>query len=162
MSRFAVLTLELEEHGLVRSIKTCKICSFSITCPRDLLSATSSYAPQLALPQSQFDPINTFMPTMSSASAFLPTAPLFPAHVSQPAVIATNAITMRCRRDLKKEKSIRNQEFARAHRKRTTRRFNRRAAAEATQSEDNEFLSSIYGTIRFGAAKDNGDKGKSK
>lgn len=57
---------------------------------------------------------------------------------------------MRCRRDLKKEKSLRNQEFARAHRKRVVRRFNRRAAQEASQSEDNAYLSSVYGTLRFG------------
>lgn len=61
---------------------------------------------------------------------------------------------MRCRRDLKKEKSLRNLEFARSHRKRVIRRFNRRAVQEATQNADNEFLSSVYGTLRFGANAD--------
>jgi len=67
-------------------------------------------------------------------------------------------VTMRCRRDLKKEKSLRNLEFARSHRKKVIRRFNRRAAQEATQNEDNEYLSSIYGTMRFGANAESDQK----
>ena len=59
-------------------------------------------------------------------------------------------ITMRCRRDLKKEKSLRNFEFARAHRKKVIRRFNRRFAEKAAQDEDNAYLSSLFGTMRFG------------
>lgn len=66
---------------------------------------------------------------------------------------------MRCRRDLKKEKALRNLEFARAHRKRASRRVSRRAVAEATQNEDNAFLSSVYGTLSFGS--DAGDSSKS-
>lgn len=69
---------------------------------------------------------------------------------------AAPAITMRCRRDLKKEKSLRNIEFARIHRKKIIRRFNRRAVQEAVQNEDNEFLSSVYGTLRFGANAEEG------
>lgn len=61
---------------------------------------------------------------------------------------------MRCRRDIKKEKSLRNLEFARAHRKRVVKRYNRRAAQEAVSNEDNEYLASLYGTIRFGADKE--------
>lgn len=74
----------------------------------------------------------------------------------EPPVVATS-VTMRCRRDLKKEKSMRNLEFARAHRKRVVRRFNRRAAQDAAQTADNEYLSSIYGTMRFGANVEQSD-----
>ncbi len=59
-------------------------------------------------------------------------------------------MTMRCRRDLKKEKAQRNLEFARSHRKRTVRNFNRRAAETEKMNLDNEYLSSVFGTIRFG------------
>ncbi|PXF42773.1 hypothetical protein BWQ96_07480 [Gracilariopsis chorda] len=59
-------------------------------------------------------------------------------------------VTMRCRRDLKKEKSLRNLEYARMHRKRLPRRVNRRAVQQAVQNEDNEYLSSVFDTIRFG------------
>lgn len=64
------------------------------------------------------------------------------------------ALSMRCRRDLKKEKQLRNQQFARVHRKRVVKHFNRRAAQEAISNEDNDYLSSIYGTIRFRSEKD--------
>lgn len=57
---------------------------------------------------------------------------------------------------MKKEKSLRNIEFARIHRKKIIRRFNRRAVQEAVQNEDNEFLSSVYGTLRFGANAEEG------
>ncbi|CAN8068943.1 unnamed protein product [Agarophyton chilense] len=60
-------------------------------------------------------------------------------------------LTMRCRRDLKKEKSLRNLEFARSHRKKLPRRVNRRAVQQAEQNEDNAFLSSVFATIRFGS-----------
>lgn len=79
--------------------------------------------------------------------AFLSPTPLLPVTATKS---TSPAISMRCRRDLKKEKSLRNLEFARAHRKRVVRRFNRRAEQQATQNEDNLFLSDIYGTIRFG------------
>lgn len=71
------------------------------------------------------------------------------------------AISMGGRRDLKKEKQLRNFEFARAHRKRVPRFTNRRAAKEAIVNEDNEFLSSVYGTIQFKHGNDN-DKEDSK
>lgn len=61
---------------------------------------------------------------------------------------------MSCRRNLKKEKHQRNLQFARAHRKRVVKYFNRRAAQEAIANEDNEFLSSLYGTIRFRKEKE--------
>lgn len=67
-------------------------------------------------------------------------------------------ITMRCRRDLKKEKSLRNLEFARAHRKRVIRRYNRRFAEKAAQDEDNAYLSSVFGTMRFGHHNSGGDE----
>lgn len=72
-------------------------------------------------------------------------------------------LTMRCRRDLKKEKRVRNLEFARAHRKRTMKSFgNRRSIQEANASADNEFLSSIFGTIRFrGDGEEGNDDNKS-
>lgn len=73
-------------------------------------------------------------------------------------VAVAPAVTMRCRRDLKKEKSLRNLEFSRLHRKKVVRRFSRRAAQETSQNEDNEFLSSIYGTMRFGANADSDQK----
>lgn len=68
--------------------------------------------------------------------------------------IIVDGVSMRCRRDLKKEKRVRNLEFARSHRKRTTKSFNRRAAQEAINNEDNKFLSSVYGTIHFQGDKD--------
>lgn len=68
---------------------------------------------------------------------------------------ANPKILMRGRRDLKKEKQLRNLEFARAHRKRTAKFTNRRAVKEANTNEDNEFLSSVYGTIRFTHDKEN-------
>jgi len=64
-------------------------------------------------------------------------------------------VTMRCRRDLKKEKALRNLEFARSHRKKVVRTWNRRAVNVEKTNGDNEYLSSIYGTITFG------EKGKS-
>lgn len=64
-------------------------------------------------------------------------------------------VSMRGRRDLKKEKQLRNLEFARAHRKRQAKFTNRRAVKEANTNEDNEFLSSVYGTIRFTHEKEN-------
>jgi len=57
---------------------------------------------------------------------------------------------MRCRRDLKKEKALRNLEFARSHRKKVVRTWNRRAVNVEKTNGDNEYLSSIYGTITFG------------
>lgn len=68
-------------------------------------------------------------------------------HVSE---VSTAPITMRCRRDLKREKQLRNLEFARSHRKKVVRRFNRRAAMSEKMDEDNEYLSSVFGTISFG------------
>lgn len=65
--------------------------------------------------------------------------------------LGADAVTMRCRRDLKKEKQLRNLEFARSHRKKVIKRFNRRAEATEHQDEDNAFLSSLFGTIKFGA-----------
>lgn len=65
---------------------------------------------------------------------------------------------MRSRRDLKKEKRLRNMEFARAHRKRVVKNYNRRAAQDAVNNEDQEFLSSVYGTIRFRSDNDDNDK----
>lgn len=66
---------------------------------------------------------------------------------------------MSCRRDLKKEKRLRNQQFARVHRKRVVKHFNRRAAQEVLNNADNDFLSSVYGTIRFrGDKNDKKDK----
>lgn len=68
-------------------------------------------------------------------------------------------VTMRCRRDLKKEKRVRNMEFARAHRKRTLKTYgNRRSVQEANASADNEFLSSVFGTIRFRGGGEEGDE----
>lgn len=68
--------------------------------------------------------------------------------------IIADGVSMRCRRDLKKEKRARNMEFARSHRKRVVKTFNRRAAQEAVNNEDNKFLSSIYGTIHFQGDKE--------
>lgn len=78
-----------------------------------------------------------------------------------PAVSASplpGTVTMRCRRDLKKEKSLRNLEFARAHRKRIVRNFNRRAVKDAVTKEDNDFLSDVYGTITIMEDKHGDDK----
>lgn len=80
-------------------------------------------------------------------------------------VDVSSTTTMRCRRDLKKEKRLRNMEFARAHRKRTMKTFgNRRSQQEAVTNADNDFLSSIYGTIRFrsGANDDDDNDSSSK
>lgn len=72
-------------------------------------------------------------------------------------------LTMSCRRDLKKEKRVRNMEFARAHRKRTMKSYtNRRSVQEANASADNEFLSSIFGTIRFRGDGEEGDDDNNK
>lgn len=67
-----------------------------------------------------------------------------------PRSCAAPSIYMRCRRDLKKEKHLRNLEYARAHRKKAPSRFNRRAQQMEETNSDNEYLSSIYGTISFG------------
>lgn len=72
-------------------------------------------------------------------------------------VAVAPAVTMRCRRDLKKEKSLRNLEFARSHRKKVFKRYNRRAVQDAVTDEDNQYLSSIYGTMRFGGGDGDGD-----
>ena len=63
--------------------------------------------------------------------------------------INANVVIMRCRRDLKREKQLRNLEFARSHRKKVVKRFNRRAVMAERQDEDNEYLSSLFGTMRF-------------
>jgi hypothetical protein len=68
------------------------------------------------------------------------------------APVAAPAVTMRCRRDLKKEKAIRNMEYARQHRKKLPSRFNRRAQVQEEKNDDNEYLSSIYGTMQFDSA----------
>lgn len=67
-------------------------------------------------------------------------------------VPAPGTPTMRCRRDLKKEKRQRNMEFSRVHRKRPVKHFhNRRSQQEAVNTADNDFLAEVYGTINFRA-----------
>jgi hypothetical protein len=69
--------------------------------------------------------------------------------LSAPAAPAVGVVTMRCRRDLKKEKSLRNMEYARQHRKKVPSRYNRRSEQQAISNTDVEYLSSIYGTLQF-------------
>jgi hypothetical protein len=72
--------------------------------------------------------------------------------VSAPAAPVAPAVTMRCRRDLKKEKNLRNMEYARLHRKRAPSRFARRNEGQENSDADSEYLSSIYGTLTFDSA----------
>jgi hypothetical protein len=78
------------------------------------------------------------------------------------APLAAPSVTMRCRRDLKKEKAVRNLEYARQHRKKVPSKFNRRAQVQEEKNDDNEYLSSIYGTMQFDNASppgsDRGDR----
>lgn len=91
-------------------------------------------------------------------AAFVPAAPLSGASFSGPNALCVRTtsttvpatVIMRCRRDLKKEKAQRNLEFARSHRKKVVRNFNRRAEQTEKANLDNEYLSSVFGTIRFG------------
>lgn len=90
-------------------------------------------------------------------AAFVPAAPIAVSSfagvgicVAQKAEVTVSSVTMRCRRDLKREKQLRNMEFARAHRKRSSRNYNRRAVNNEKIDKDNEYLSSIFDTIRFG------------
>lgn len=82
--------------------------------------------------------------------ALAPRSEVSPLSPPTPAVTVATTITMRSRRDLKKEKHLRNLEYARAHRKKQPSRFNRRAQQQEITESDNEFLSSIYGTMTFG------------
>lgn len=56
---------------------------------------------------------------------------------------------MRCRRDLKKEKSLRNLEYSRIHRKKVPSRFQKRNEQKVEGNQDAEYLSDIYGTLTF-------------
>lgn len=76
-----------------------------------------------------------------------------PVRPAPPAAVGP-VLYMRSRRDLKKEKFLRNLEYARQHRKRAPSRFNRRAQQLQDANSDNQYLSSIYGTISFGNHSD--------
>lgn len=111
------------------------------------------------------------LPVLGSAGAGAGTSSVCARTVTGAPARAASGVTMRCRRDLKKEKALRNLEFARSHRKKVSRFTNRRAVATEKSNADNEFLSSIFGTISFGQdvlddkppqRKGGGAKGKAK
>lgn len=79
--------------------------------------------------------------------------------VSAPAAAVAPAVTMRCRRDLKKEKSQRNLEYARLHRKRAPSRFNRRNEAQDLANVDQAYLTDLFGTLTFDAAPQEDTRG---
>lgn len=56
---------------------------------------------------------------------------------------------MRCRFNRKKEKRLRDLQFARNQCKRIFRNFHWRAVKDAVTKECNEFLSDVYGTINI-------------
>lgn len=70
--------------------------------------------------------------------------------ISAPPATVAPAVTMRCRRDLKKEKSLRNLEYARQHRKKAPSRYNRRSAQQEQNNGDNEYLSDVrFASVSF-------------
>lgn len=93
-------------------------------------------------------------------SCFVPRGVCAAAPSAAPAApVAAPAVTMRCRRDLKKEKSQRNLEYARLHRKRPPSRFNRRNEETDKANNDHEYLSDLFGTLTFDAAPKEDSRG---
>ena len=58
---------------------------------------------------------------------------------------------MRSRRDLKKEKAMRNLDYARQHRKRTPNRYQKKFTRTVADKTDEDFLAMTFSTLKFGA-----------
>lgn len=135
-------------------IRNCVVCTYSFSTTFLTTFPTSEQRPTKII----YHVMNAFVspaPLPASGLQFSSSVCVCKPAPAQAAKNVRQQISMRGRRDLKKEKQLRNLEFARSHRKRTAKFTNRRAVKEANTNEDNEFLSSVYGTIRFTHDKDN-------